>query len=172
MDEFVNIGFTKKPHGTRGELKIQIEDEYLEDFLHSEVVFLEITGKTIPFFVEKMRAGNPLIVKFEDTDTREDAQFLAGKTVFLRQQDLSAPEPTDEDDEVALEDLVGFRIVDLTYGDIGEIEEIAELPEQLMAILTYHEREVLIPLVDDLIEEIHLSKKTVTMDLPEGLLEL
>jgi len=172
MDQFVSIGFTKKPHGTRGELKIQIEDEYLEDFLRSDVVFLEITGKTIPFFMENMRSEKPLIVKFEDTDTREDAQFLAGKTVFLRQQDLSAPAPTDEDDEVALEDLVGFHIVDLTYGDIGEIEEIAELPEQLMAILTYQNREVLIPLVDDLIEEIHLSKKTVTMDLPEGLLEL
>lgn len=171
MDQLVRVGYTQKPHGTRGEIKIQIEEEYLEDFMNSKIAFLEITGKQIPFFLKSMRGENPMIVKLEDTHTREDAQFLAGKTLFLRAQDVHKPEAQDPDD-VALEDLVGFRIVDLTYGDIGEIEEIAELPEQLLAILTYQNREVLIPLVDELIEEIHLSNKTVTMDLPEGLLEL
>ncbi len=171
MDQLVRIGYTQKTHGTQGEIKIQIEEEYREDFMNSKIAFLEITGKQIPFFLENVRGGSPLIVKFEDTNTREDAQFLTGKAVFLRAQDVQKPEEKDPD-ELALEDLVGFRIVDLTYGDIGEIEEIAELPEQLLAILTYQNREVLIPLVDDLIEEIHLRKKTVIMDLPEGLLEL
>ena len=171
MNPLVRVGYTQKTHGTQGEIKIQIEEEYREDFINSKIAFLEITGKQIPFFLKNVRGGSTLIVKFEDTNTREDAQFLTGKAVFLRAQDVQKPEEKDPD-ELALEDLVGFRIIDLTYGDIGEIEEIAELPEQLLAILTYQNREVLIPLVDDLIEEIHLSNKTVTMDLPEGLLEL
>ena len=48
MEEYVNIGYTKKPFGITGELKVHIEEEYLEDFLQAKVFFLKMNGKPVP----------------------------------------------------------------------------------------------------------------------------
>ena len=33
MEKYISIGFTKKEHRLKGELKVLVEDEYLEDLL-------------------------------------------------------------------------------------------------------------------------------------------
>jgi ribosomal 30S subunit maturation factor RimM len=83
MDEFVQIGTTKKTHGFRGELKIRIEDAYWDDFLESEVLFIELDGHPAPFFVEDLRSDANPIIKLDDIDTVEDAKPIAGKPVYL-----------------------------------------------------------------------------------------
>jgi len=67
---------------------------------------------------------------------------------------------------------VSFEISDKTLGEIGVIEEIIEYPQQEMAAVTYKDKEVLIPLNDQLIVKIDLDGKRIEMDLPEGLLAL
>ena len=51
MKEMILIGKTKKASGVKGELKVNIDEKYLEDFLQATVLFLTIQGKNVPFFV-------------------------------------------------------------------------------------------------------------------------
>ena len=38
MEKLISIGYTKKPHGLKGEIKLHIEDRYLEDLLEAGFV--------------------------------------------------------------------------------------------------------------------------------------
>ncbi len=168
----VSIGFCRKPHGVGGELKVQIEAEYLEDFLQAEVIFLDITGKQVPYFIEKIRPGSEILVKLEDVDSREAAAALNGKEMLMREEDVHTGEEEENEEDLAYEDLVGYEIIETDLGPIGKIEDVLEYPQQMMALLIYQEREILIPLNEYLIQDIDIENQQVIMELPEGLLEL
>ncbi|HMO39027.1 MAG TPA: ribosome maturation factor RimM [Saprospiraceae bacterium] len=166
----ISIGVCKKPHGVGGELKVQIDAEYVAGFLESKVLFIGWQGKEVPYFIENIRAGHDIFVKLEDLDTREAAAVLAGKEIFLREEDLQfAPADPDEDDPEAW---IGYQLWDVEHGLIGAIEDVVEYPQQIMAVLTYQGREILIPLNEHLIEAVDLDAQTLRMNLPTGLLEL
>ncbi len=172
MDNVVKIGFTRKPHGLKGEIKLQIEDKYLEDLLETDVVLLTIKGKPTPYFIEDIRVGNAIIAKFEDVDTVEAATEIGSKELSLREKDILADDEREfEVEGLEYENCVGYKIMD---GDnlVGEIEEVVEFPQQEMAILTREGKDILIPLNVAFVIKRDDASKTIFMDLPKGLLEL
>ena len=172
IGKLIQIGFTKKPHGLKGELKLHIEDKYLEDLMNADVVVLQIKGKPTPFFVEDIRIGNAIIGKFEDIDTPEAALSIANKELSLREQDIIPDEEREiEVDGLQYEKCIGYKIFD-GDNEIGEILEILEFPQQEMAVIEYEKREVLIPLNSAFIVKQDDKAKKFIMDLPEGLLDL
>lgn len=67
----------------------------------------------------------------------------------------------------------GFTVLLSDRGIVGIIEEIIQNPGQdLLRILSPEKREILVPLHSDLITGINKKKKTITMNLPDGLLEI
>lgn len=172
MENLISIGYTKKPHGIKGDLKVQIEGEYLDDLLEAEVLFLEIRGKKVPYFIVEARDGNDILVKFEDIDSREAAAELAGKELFLRAEDMQTAEQETDDLLEDFTQLIGFQIEDVEWGAIAEIEEVIEYPQQILAVITYKERELLIPLHPTFIRDILPDQKIIKMELPEGILDL
>lgn len=168
----IQIGYTKKPHGLKGELKVQIFEEYEEDFFETEVVFLVLKGKNIPFFIEKISEGNVLVLKLEEVDSREDCAALAGKELFLRPQDIKERDVKTKISDLHFGHLEGFKIVDEEEGEIGTIIEVIEMPQQEMAVVDYKKKEIFIPLNEQLITNIEDNKKVVYMQLPLGILDM
>ncbi len=171
MDNLISVGYTKKSHGLKGELKVQIEEVFVEDFLQTETIFLDIKGKKVPFFIEMVREGNEILVKLEDVDSRESADTLSGKELFMREIDIDLSED-EEETETDFTEYIGFTIQDSESGTIGEIEDIIEFPQHSVAVLTYQNREVLIPMNHAFIRDIQTEQKILIMELPQGLLEL
>lgn len=163
--ERIAIGKTGKPHGLQGELKLWVEEPYEEDILAAKAVF--INGR--PYFIEQVRSGGGLLLKLEGVTTRDAAQLLAGKPLELRAEDVSEPAVPEE---ATFLDLVGFQLYDTEAGLIGDIEDVLDMPDHYLAVVTYREKEVLIPLHEDLIQALDPAKETLTMTLPEGLLDL
>ena len=171
---YVLIGHTRKAHGLAGELKLSIEERYIEDFLKNERIFLDVKGTKIPYFIANVRGKGELILQLEDVADRDAALMLQGREVFLREKDLlhdSERELEFEEETLEYEHLTGYTLVDQTLGPIGAIDEVLEMPQQEMAFLKYRNREVLVPLNEQLIVRIDESARQVIMDLPEGLLD-
>ena len=175
IGKLVQIGFTKKPHGLKGELKLQVNDRYLEDLMNTDVVIIQIKGKPTPFFVDDVRMGNAIIGKFEDIDTPESALTIANKELFLREEDII---PDDEREFEVEEDgglkylkCIGYTIFD-GENEIGNIVDVLEYPQQEMAVVEYDNREVLIPLNSAFVVKRDDEAKRILMDLPEGILDL
>ena len=171
--ELVPIGRTRKTHGVRGELKFAIEERYWDAFEGLQAIFLPVKETPTPFFIAEIRGSFPeVIVKLEGLETPEAARLLSHKEVFARKKDLPAhlPEPETETDSYAF--LAGFAAHDLHGGPLGTILEVQPWPSQEMAVLEKDGRALLIPLHPGFLHSLDRPGKSVTFDLPEGLLEL
>ena len=160
------IGRIGKSHGVKGEVSFQFSDDIF-DRVDAEYLILEIDGILVPFFMEEYRFRNDSIclVKFCDVDTQQQASELTGCNVYFPR------ELAETDDEMpSLSELVGFCIVDAeTKNVIGTIESI---DNQTVNILFELDDGTLIPASDDLIADIDMKKREITMHIPEGLLAL
>lgn len=58
-------------------------------------------------------------------------------------------------------DLKGFIVHDQTIGELGEIIEINEYPQQFVAVVSYKFKEIMFPLNDDLIVEVDEKKESL-----------
>lgn len=173
MDELIQIGYTQKSHGVEGELRIFVEEPYQEDFLNCHALFIEVDGQKVPYFIEYIRGANDDILKLEDISSKEEAQKLATKPVFLREADLIAEDDRDNSDYAPqFEFLEGFLARDAERGDLGEIIRVDEYPHQEMAVILMQNREVLIPLHESFILSVDEAGKIIHFQLPEGLLSL
>ena len=171
--DYQSIGYTKKTYGVQGEVKLKIEDDYLESLAQAEVLFLAIDGRKIPHFIEYINFDPPFVIKFEEYDTRESALDLTGREIFLRLSDLCEIQaPMEPSAATSFQSLTGYTIVDRSSGWKGRIKRVVEYPQQVMGIVEDQEKEILIPLIDQLIVAIQEGQKEILMDLPEGILDL
>jgi 16S rRNA processing protein RimM len=169
---YIQIGFLRKTHGVRGEIKAVVEEPFEEFFFRCERVFLEIKGIKQPFFLKSVRGGGELIVAFENVDHREAAFPLQHKPILLPQEEV--PEELLEvfQQPGPHEHLVGYALVDQHSGRAAAIQAIRQMPQQDLAVVLYRGKEVLIPLIPAFIRSIDDEQKRLVMDLPEGLWEL
>ncbi|MFD2161421.1 ribosome maturation factor RimM [Paradesertivirga mongoliensis] len=163
------IGYITKTKGLKGEVQVYFEFDQFED-LELESVFLEINNKLIPFFVSsyKIQANRTGYFYFEDVDTIEKAEKLIRKKVYLPNEKM----PEREEGEFFYTDLKGFIAHDENHGELGEIIEVHEYPQQFIAVVPYKFTEIMFPLNEDIIQEIDEEAGIVKVILPDGLIEI
>ena len=165
QEEVYRIGRIGKTHGIKGELSFLFDDDVF-DRVDCDYLVLDVDGILVPFFIEEYRfkSDSNAIVKFCDVDSQPRAAELTGSDVYFPRA------LADEDDEPSLSMLVGFNIVEANSGKtIGRIDAIDDSTANLLFEL---EDGRLIPANDDLIHNIDTKKRTIWMDIPDGLLEL
>lgn len=168
-EEAFNIGYFTKTKGLKGEIQIFFEVDFYEN-LDFDVLFADVNGKLVPFFVSsfKLYPNSTALFYLDDVDHIDKAQALVKKKIYLPLTKM--PELDDED--FTYQDLKGFIVTDKSHGELGEILEVNEYPQQFVATVSYKEKEVLFPLNEDMIVEIDEEAKTLLVELPEGLLDL
>ena len=168
-EEAFYIGYITKTKGLKGEVQLYFEFDAYED-LDLDVIFADMNGKMVPFFVEshKLYPNSTGLFYFEDIDHIDKAQALLKKKMYLPLTKM----PERGEDDFTYNDLNGFMVTDETHGELGEILEVNEYPQQFVATVLYQEKEILFPLNEDMIVEIDEDEKTLLVDLPEGLLDL
>ena len=169
IEDCFYIGYITKTKGLKGEVQIFFEYDEPADLL-LESVFAEIGGKLVPYFVSsyKLQSNQTGNFYFDDVDTIEKAQTLVRKKLYLPE----TLKPVRDDAEFHITDLKGFIVHDETAGELGEITEIHEYPQQYVAVVSYKFKEIMFPLNDDLIIEIDEENGILKVDLPEGLIDL
>ncbi len=169
IEDCFYIGYITKTKGLKGEVQVYFEYDEPGD-LTLDSVFAEINGKLVPFFISAYKLQNNQTGNFyfDDVDTIEKASALVRKKLYLSNE----LKPVRDEDEFLITDLKGFIVFDETAGELGEIIEIHEYPQQFVAVVPYKFKEIMFPLNDDLIMEIDEDKGILKVNLPEGLIDL
>ena len=169
IEDSFRIGSILKTKGLKGELQLYVDFDNLND-IEFDAVFIDMAGKLVPYFVEsvKYHPNNIAYLFLEDLDTIEKASKLVKKDVYLPNK----LKPKKKKGDFTLMDLKGFTAIDVNEGELGEITEIQELPQQFIATVTYKDCEVLFPLNEETIKSIDVVKGMVLVDLPDGLLDI
>jgi len=117
--------------------------------------------------------GENYQVKFEDIDDPQSASQLSSKELFMSKQEIAEVIiPASTQLPIDHTDLNGYEIHDLTTGIRVVIEEVIEMPSQLMAQVSLNQKPYLIPLVPTLIEKIDDITNEIEIHLPHGIFEL
>ncbi len=152
-----------KPHGVKGELVLRAEHDFLVDEL--KALFIEVAGNKAPYFIKSIRESGPgFLVALEDVNRVEEARALVGKKLFISADLIDEPEY----------DLswLGFELVDKQLGSLGKILSVSDNGEQSLVTVSYKDREVILPIVEDFIEKVDEENQVLYFNAPEGLIDL
>ena len=162
------LGRIQKVQGYDGTLTVKLDRDFTEDISDMESVFIEYEGKPVPFFISSMEdeGGDILKLRLEGYDSYDKASMFAGCRI-------SMTSGTRREEEDANSGITGFTVILSDLSIVGVIEEVIQNPGQdLLRILSPEKKEILVPLHSDLITGIDKKKRTISMDLPEGLIEI
>lgn len=162
------IGKIVKPQGIKGEVKVAIISSFPDRFLKLKTVFLEKpVGKELA--VEKVRVKDTTAyVKFAGVNTRNDAELLRNRELFVPESDLHELDK----DSFYLHQLIGLDVC-LTGGTkIGVLKSVESYPaNDVFFVETADGGEVLIPAIHDVINLVDLSAGKIVINQMDGLLE-
>jgi 16S rRNA processing protein RimM len=169
IEDCFYVGYITKAKGLKGEVQIFLEYPAPAD-LKFDSVFLEINGKLVPYFVSsyKLRPNQTGNFFFDDVDTIEKAEKLIRKKVYLPNSVMPEKDPED----FSWFDLKGYIVHDEHYGELGEIIEVHEYPQQYVAVVPFRFREIMFPLNDEIVQSIDEEKGTLQVILPDGLVDV
>ena len=164
------LGKIVKPFSFKGEVLIKLDTDEPESYENIDAVFIEVKDNLIPFFVEqsKLHKSDLLRVKFEDIDNENDVNSLLKCDLYLP---LSAL-PKLNYDQFYFHEVIGFDVVDSIKGLIGTIKYINDNTAQTLIVIENENKEVLIPMNDDIIDSVNKSDKKIYITAPEGLIDL
>ncbi len=165
-EDVYKIGRLGKTHGVKGEVSFQFDDDVF-DRVDCDYLVLDVDGILVPFFIEeyRFRSDSVALVKFEDIDTQQRAAELTGCDVYF-------PRALTDSDEGSMSwaEIVGYSIVDASTG--RTVGKIASIDDSTINILFCLEDGTLIPASEELITDVDQENRIITIDIPEGLLEL
>ena len=164
------LGTLTKVHGLNGELNLVFKNESSFDYEHLESVFIEIDGKLVPFFVDTYRPKDKenCLISFEDIEDEEQA--LEIKDCDLYAEIIDKPY-TETEANFQLGNLVGYELFNQDKS-LGKIVDIESYTNNEQFVVEINSTETLIPANEELITNISHEEKKVTMNLPEGLLDI
>lgn len=164
------VGSLARVHGLKGEISFAFTDD-VWDRVDADYLVLRVDGILVPFFLEeyRFRSDSVALLKFVDIDNADDALPYVGCDVYF---------PFDLTPEEAPEDLrwsnfTGFSVfLKDVEGTVGTISHVDDSTANVLFTIDMASGEVLVPAVEEFIVDVDYASRRLTLDLPEGLLDL
>ena len=188
LEDLALIGIVRRAHGLRGELAVEtFTDAPDAVFAPGRRVFAGTPeGRVLtadrrpggPPLAVTVRHATPfkggLIVTFDEIADRTAAESWRERALLVPYAELPPP----AEDEVYLHELVGMRVVHQNGSDVGEVIDLIELPQGLALDVRLagagegaKPRTAYLPYRPEMIVEVDVPARTITVDPPEGLFE-
>jgi 16S rRNA processing protein RimM len=170
QDELFRLGKIVRTFGSKGEVMFQVDTEILDRIKKLESVFIRINENLVPFFIEHLerRPKSQAQVKLMDVDSTEDAAILAGCDFFIPIGMM----PKQKGTQLYSFEIEGYAVVDANHGETGTVRAVLEMPQQSLLSIDFNGKEILIPIVDEIVKKIDRRNKVIHIDAPEGLIDL
>ena len=163
------LGKITRRHGLAGNVILKMDTDQPEFYKNLESIFVEINGLLVPFFIDKLGFSkrDTLNLSFKNSTEALIDQSI-GRNVFLPMEAL----PPLTGNKFYYHEVLGYEIFDENGISCGAIKEINDQITQHYFILTLNGKEVIIPVIKDWILEVNRDKKSIKMQVPEGLLDV
>jgi 16S rRNA processing protein RimM len=163
-DNLILVGYTMKPYGLLGEVKVRPATFDPERHASLDKVWFKKREDSEPEELE-VRASRAdresWYLKFKGLKTPESVAHLAGGYLFVSQEDsLELPE-----DMVFLSDVPGMKVVDEAGKDVGTVTEVLDQGAQELLSVRTGGKDLLIPWNDHFVLRIDKEKRIVEVDM-------
>lgn len=170
-DGYMAVGKIVGPHGLGGEVKVEIHTDNQHRFDAGNQVLVGAELELAEIATSRPHRGMQL-VRFEEIQNREEAESLRGEWLYI--PDEAAMELDEQSHWV--HQIVGLKVVSEEDGELGTISEVIFTGANDVYVVKTPEkvnrgRDLLIPALDSVIEQVDLDGGTVRVRLMPGMLD-
>ena len=167
MKQFLETGKITGTHGLKGEVRVQPWADSPEFLTEFDELYLDNGARKIVITSSRVHKGM-LIMKIKGTDSIEDADRLRNRILYMNRDDVEL-----EDGAYFIQDLIGLDVIDDDTGErLGTLADVSETgANDVYHVRTGDGREVLIPVIPDVVREISLEDGCVRIFRMKGLFE-
>ncbi|EHQ42905.1 MULTISPECIES: ribosome maturation factor RimM [Myroides] len=164
------LGKVAKKFSFKGEVLVYLDTDEPELYENLESVFVDFNGQLVPFFIEAafLHKNDFLRVKFEDCQSEEDADRIIGSELYLPLNLL----PPLEGNKFYYHEVEGFEVIDTTLGSVGTLIRINDSNYQVLFEIDHNGTQILVPMIDQFIEQVDRENKKLILHIPAGLVDL
>ncbi len=165
----LRVGRISGAHGLKGALRFRPDNPNSDTLEQVKRVFLERDGASREFRLTTMTPLNATTrrITLEGITDINAAESLKGAVVMVATEDVPAAKPG----EFYYYEAIGCEVF-LTDGSrLGAIEEIFSNGAHDVWVVRDAEREVLVPVIEDVVKAMDLPARRVTIDPIPGLLD-
>ncbi|RAP76286.1 ribosome maturation factor RimM [Paenibacillus montanisoli] len=171
MDQWLSVGKLVNTHGIRGEVKVVSQTDFPEErFAPRNVLTLlqPETKQTLEVEVQSARLHkNMYIVKFRGYDNINDVEKYKGWELKVSKNDLVDL----EEGEYYHHQIIGCKVNTDDGEELGVITEILSPgANDVWVIQRPKGKQLLIPVIDDVVLDVNVEAKLVKVHLMEGLI--
>lgn len=163
-DNLVLVGYTLKPYGLLGEIKVRPASFDPERHASLSRVFFRKRqdAEVEALEVRASRAdAESWYLKFKGLKTPESVAHLSGGFLYVAEEDQAElPE-----DMVYVSDLPGMRVLDEEGKEVGKVAQVLDQGSQELLAVRVGTREILIPWNDHFVKFIDKQARTVQVDM-------
>ena len=161
---FLVVGRVRRPHGLRGEIRVEIQTDYPERFAVYKTLYLG--PEYTPFALQGHRFHQgTVLLKLDGVDDRNAAETFRDQWVWIAVEDAV---PLKEG-EVYLHQMLHLDVVTRDGEALGHVTQIIETGANLVYVVRGKQGEILIPDTDEVILAVDLGAGQMTVQLIEGL---
>ena len=163
QNEYIVIGEVMGAHGQNGALRVRVLTEFPERFQCGAQFYIEGHSYTI---TATQPSRETVILKLTGVDSLEVAGQLRGKHLEIP----ASARKTLPNGRYYHHDIIGLEVVTNTGQPLGWISEILSTGSNDIYVANNCGREILVPAVKDVVKEIDITRKRITIEIIEGLL--
>jgi 16S rRNA processing protein RimM len=166
---FAHLGRVIKARGVRGEVLVELFFDYVERFAESRRVFVRVSGEQRELHVTRARPiGKRFGITFEEIQDRDDAEGLAGAFLDIPENEV----PPAPEGSFRRHELLQMEVYTVDGRYLGTIEDVFPTGSNEVYVVRSGDAEYLIPAIDDVIQNVDVENRRMTIDPLPGLLEL
>lgn len=165
---YLEVGKIINTHGLRGEVKVSVWMDYPEDFEALERVYLKKNNECLTVGNIKYQKNN-LIVKFKEINDINEAEKYKNSVLTADRSDLEElPEGV-----YYIADLIGCEVFDDKGERVGEIADVFNTgSSDIYDVKREGKKNLLLPVIDDVVLNVDIENKKVTVHIMDGLEDL
>lgn len=170
MENLLRVGVISSTHGVKGEVKVFPTTDDPARFKLLKKVILDTGREPIDLEIEGIKFfKNMVILKFKGYDSIEEIEKYKGKDLLIA-RDLAVKLGPDEN---FIFDLIGLSVVKDDGEELGTLTDVIKTgANDVYEVKMADGREVLLPAIKECVLNVDLEKKTVTVHMMDGLLDL
>ena len=164
------LGKIVSKYSFKGEVLVKLDTDDPEVYQNLESVFVSLGNNLVPFFIDRCRLhkSDLLRIDFEEVKTESDADRIMGSALYLPLTML----PKLAGDKFYFHEIIGFTILDAVHGNIGTVQSVNDSTAQALFEVQKEDKQLLIPITDEIITKVDRENKTIFVTTPEGLVPL
>jgi 16S rRNA processing protein RimM len=163
---FLEVGKIRRPHGVSGEVLVEVFTDFPERLVRGKNLFVGASKDKLVIRSSRGHADG-ILLAFSGFDSPESIGQYRNQLLYVAGTDL----PELPEGEYYYHELLDLSVVEESGRELGRIAEIIETgANDVYVVVDETGRELLIPVIPDVIRDLDLEARVVTVRLLPGLI--